>query len=286
MRYGLNSFLVNSGFTTQDLPMIAQFKSYGADVIEMAVGDPSAVDAAALKKALCEIGMENNPICGVFSPDRDLRGTPEQQETSIKYIGELIDLAEAIGTKVVCGPMYSSVGRCNAHTPEEREEQLKLVAKNLEPLCDCAEKAGITLAFEPLNRFETDLINTVDQAKDLVARVGSPVLKIHVDTFHMGIEENNSAQAIRDAGDLIAHVHACGNNRGIPGQDQTDWTGILGALHAIGYEGDLVIESFTMDNKIIARAASIWRELFESAEALSVQGIAFLKQKWAETSPA
>ena len=280
MRFGLNTFLVSSGFTDADIPLIQTFKSYGANVAELAIVEPSAVTVPLLVDALAEAGLEQPIVCGAFGPGRDLRGAAAEQLACVHYISELIELAQQLGSTVVCGPMYSETGRAGRYTPEEREQQLALIVSHLKPLCEKAEAAGVILAVEPLNRFETDCINTLDQAVDLIERVGSPALKIHIDTFHMNIEEDDSAAAILKHGVHIGHVHASASHRGLLGKDQVDWSGVLSALQTIRYEGDIVIESFSEDNEVIARAAAIWRPLYDSPEQLSVEGLKFLEENW------
>ena len=112
----------------------------------------------------------------------------------------------------------------------------------------------------------------------MVADVGSPVLKLHLDTFHMNIEEKDQAKAIRKAGKHLGHFHACGSDRGTPGNDHIDWKPIAAALKAIRYQGDVVIESFTTDVKVIARAAAIWRQIEPSREEIATKGVKFLKR--------
>ncbi len=277
-KFGVNSFLLSSGFTNDDLPMIQQFRNWGADIIELAIHEPERIDIPALRGALDDAAMEQVPVCGMFPPERDLRGTAEQQRACQEYLGRLIDLAAALGSKIVCGPFYSCVGRCGLHSDTEKQQHRDLIARNLEEPCRRAEQAGVVLAMEPLNRFETDCVNTLGQARALIEQVGSPALKIHIDTFHMHIEENNSAAAIREAGPLIGHVHASASHRGIPGRDQVDWNGVLTALGAIDYRGDIVIETFALDNDTIARAASIWMQRFDSPEQLAVEGLGFLRE--------
>ena len=280
MRFGLNTFLASAGFKDSDLPLISTFKNYGADVIELAIVDPAAVTASKLKAALLAAGLERPVICGAFGSGRDLRGTPERVATASAYISELIELAVELRAKVVCGPMYSETGRSGAHTAEEREAQRVQIAEALKPLCTQAEAAGVLLALEPLNRFETDCVNTLEQAVELIERVGSPALKIHIDTFHMNIEEADSAAAILKYGYHIGHVHASASHRGLLGKDQVDWQGVLSALQTIGYDRDIVIESFPEGNEGIAHAASIWRPLYDSPQELAVEGLEFLKNCW------
>jgi len=280
MRFGLNTFLLRTGFTDADCDLVDCFKGYGADVIELAIVEPHLVSPARVSSALTCAGLERPILCGAFGEGRDLRGNYNEVEAAKAYICELIELASDLGARVVCGPFYSRTGRTSQHSREERKTQSKAIVRSLKSLCAQAEAAGIVLAMEPLNRFETDCINTLDQAVELIERVDSPALKIHMDTFHMHIEERDSVAAIYKHAEHIAHVHASASHRGLLGQDQVNWQAVLAALDAIGYDGDIVIESFSPENQVIARAASIWRELYESPEQLAVEGLAFLRANW------
>ena len=127
-----------------------------------------------------------------------------------------------------------------------------------------AAAAGVRIGVEPLNRYETSLVTTVDQALEALAALLRPLgahVGLALDTYHLNIEERSTADAVRRAGDHLVHVQVCGNDRGAPGGDQTDWPAVLAALDDVGYDGPLVIESFTADNDTIATAASIWRPL-------------------------
>ena len=107
--------------------------------------------------------------------------------------------------------------------------------------------------------------------------VGSLALKIHLDTFHMNIEEKCQGEAIKRVGQHLGHFHACGSDRGTPGNDHIGWDCIVKALKAVKYDGDVVIESFTKDVKVIAKAAAIWRQMEPSQEEIAVKGLKFLK---------
>jgi len=152
------------------------------------------------------------------------------------------------------------------------------VVKNLKQLAKYAQKKGVQICIEPLNRFETDFLNTCDQGLRLVKAVGSRAVKLHLDTFHMNIEEKDQGASIRKAGKLLAHFHACGSDRGTPGNDHIDWRPIVKALRDIRYKGDVVIESFTTDVKVIARAAAIWRRIEPTRNEIATKGIRFLKR--------
>ncbi|MGA0094434.1 MAG: sugar phosphate isomerase/epimerase family protein [Chthoniobacterales bacterium] len=285
MRFGLNSFLVSSAFSDDDRRHLGVFKEWGADFVELAVLAPEKLDVPALRRALADEGLARNPVCGMFPPEFDLRGDETRQRAGVEYLRRLIGLAAELGSPLVAGPFYSCVGRCHLHPPAERASQSALVASHLRSLCAEAQQAGIILAMEPLNRFETDFINTLGQARQMIEAVGSPVLKIHADTFHMHIEEDDSAAAVRAAGPLLGHLHASASHRGIPGRDQVDWTGIFTALKETGYQGDMAVESFPADNTTIARAASIWMPRYDSPAQLSREGLQFLRQTWNSANP-
>lgn len=277
MRLGINTFLFTSPFTTQHTKMFRQFKAWGFDSVEIPIEDPSHIDPAKIKKELDKAGLVCGSVCACLGPDRDLRGTPQQQKTSLRYMKAVIDQMVVLDCPALIGPVYSAVGRADAVPPQEYKKQWKAVVKNLKDLCKYAESKGKIVCLEPLNRFETDFINTCDQALKMIAAVGSPALKLHLDTFHMNIEEKDQAAAIRKAGKKLGHFHACGSDRGTPGGDHINWPAIVKALKDINYKGDVVIESFTTDVKVIARAAAIWRRIEPTRNEIAVKGVKFLR---------
>jgi len=282
MRLGINTFLFTSPFTDKSTNLFPQFKKWGFESVEIPIEDPSHITPSHINAELKKAGLVCGSVCACMGPDRDLRGTPEAQETGKTYLKAIIDQAAELGHATVIGPVYSAVGRADAVEPKEYARQWKTVVKNLKEICKYAEKKGVTIALEPLNRFETDFINTCDQGLKMIADVGSPNLKLHLDTFHMNIEEKNQAKAIKKAGPLLAHFHACGSDRGTPGGDHIAWPEIVKALKSAKYDGDVVIESFTSDVKVIARAAAIWRQIEPSNQDIAVKGVKFLKKAFAK----
>lgn len=277
MRFGINTFLFTSPFTTQSTRLFPKFKGWGFDTVEIGIEDPSHIDPQKVKRELDKAGLVCGSACACVGPGRDLRGTTREQEASLKYMMALMDQMAVLECPSMIGAVYSSVGRAEAVPPVEYRRQWRTVVKHLKTLCRCAGDKGIKVCMEPLNRFETDFINTCEQALNMVADVGSPALVLHLDTFHMNIEQKNQAAAIRKAGKLLGHFHACGCDRGTPGGDHIDWKGIAAALKEIGYDKDIVIESFTSDVKIIARAAAIWRKIEPTRDEIAVKGLKFLR---------
>ena len=278
MKFGINTFLFTSPFTNASTKLFPKFKRWGFDTVEIAIEDPSHIDPAYVKGELDRHGLVCGSVCAALGPERDLRGTPKQQRTSLTYLTALLDQMVVLDCPSLIGPVYSAVGRADAVSPAEYKKQWATVVKHLKTLCRHAAKNGRQICLEPLNRFETDFINTCDQGLKLIRAVGSPALKLHLDTFHMNIEEKFSAAAIRQAGKHLAHFHACGSDRGTPGNDHTDWPAIAKALKEIRYEGNVVIESFTTDVKVIARAAAIWRRIEPTQTEIAVNGLKFLQR--------
>src|ERR1051326_745452 len=278
MRIGINTFLFTSPFTNESTKLFPQFKRWGFDTVEIPVEDPSHIDPAHVKRELDKHKLVCGSVCACMGPDRDLRGTPENQKTGLDYMMNLIDQMVVLNCPCLIGPVYSAVGRADAVPPDEYKQQWTTVVGHLKTLCKYAEEHGKQVCLEPLNRFETDFINTCDQALKMVKDVKSPALKLHLDTFHMNIEQKNQAAAIRKAGKLLGHFHACGSDRGTPGNDHIDWKPIAKALKDVKYKGDVVIESFTTDVKVIARAAAIWRRIEPTRNEIAVKGLKFLRK--------
>ncbi|MHB8519559.1 MAG: sugar phosphate isomerase/epimerase family protein [Limisphaerales bacterium] len=278
MRFGINTFLFTSPFTNKSTRLFPQFKKWGFQSIEIPIEDPSHIDPAYVKAQLDKHGLVCGSVCACVGPDRDFRGTAKQQKTALKYMKTVIDQMVVLDCPTMIGPIYSAVGRADAVPRDEYRRQWKTVVKNLKEICAYAQKHGRKIAMEPLNRFETDFINTCDQGLDMIRDVGSRALTLHLDTFHMNIEEKNQAAAIRKAGKKLGHFHACGSGRGTPGSDHIDWKPIVAALKAVGYQGDVVIESFTTDVKVIARAAAIWRQIEPTRNEIAVKGLKFLQR--------
>ena len=147
---------------------------------------------------------------------------------------------------------------------------------HLAPVVAYAVERGVRIGIEPLNRYETSLVNTVDQALEGLGPLLGAGVGLALDTYHLNIEERSSADAIRRTGEHLVHVQVCGSDRGAPGGDQTDWEALVAALDEVGYAGPLNIESFTADNASIA-TASIWRPLAATQDDLACDGLAFLR---------
>ena len=175
--------------------------------------------------------------------------------------------------------MYSAVGKTRLVSADRKRQERNWCLDNLREVGEIARQCGVIIGLEPLNRFETDMVNTVEQALSLVKEAKHPSIQISLDTFHNNIEEKNIAASIRAIGkDLLCHVQGNESDRGTPGTGNVDWSGIKAALTDIGYDGAVVIETFGAPSEEMARAASIWRPLANSPDELASEGLAFYRQ--------
>lgn len=275
---GINGWVWTAPFNNDSLGLLKKAAKLGFDTIELPLEDPSFLDARKVKAALDDTGLKA-VVCGAFGPTRDLtHDDPQYRQESLDYMDAAFRLCEAIGAKSFVGPMYSAVGKRRLVPAEQRKIEWDRAVSGLQKAAPMAADRGVTLCIEPLNRFETDLINTCDQAMRLVKDIGAKNVGVHLDTFHMNIEEKCIYTAIKKAGKKLTHVHACENDRGTPGTGQIDWKGLAKALKEIGYSGNVVIESFTPTCVTIAAAAAIWRPLAKKQDDIATGGVKFLKK--------
>jgi D-psicose/D-tagatose/L-ribulose 3-epimerase len=275
--FGASTFIWTSPFGDDELGLFGHVADLGFDVLEICIEDPSRVTPAKVVQAASEAGVEVL-VCGAFGPGRDVSGEdPAVREAAGDYLRTCIDIAAEVGSPLVSGPMYATTGVTRMLTDEERRQQWERAVDGLRSAAAYAAQRGVTLAIEPLNRFETDLVNTVEQGVRLCRDIGGDNVGLLLDTFHMNIEERDVADAIRSAGPYVRNFHTCENDRGTPGTGHVEFDRAFAALDDIGYGGHLVIESFTPDNAEIARAVSMWRPWAPDADTLASEGLRFLR---------
>ncbi len=279
MIFGASSFIWVSPFSTEAFYLVEKVKAMGYDILEVAVEDKNLIDWKLLKQMADDAGIKIT-ISGAFGPDRDISSTEESiRKQGLNYILECVEIAEKMGSPVFTGPVYSAVGKTRIVTADQKKQERDWCIENLQAAAKQAANHGVVIGLEPLNRFETDMVNTVEQAMSIVAELNHPNLKISLDTFHCNIEEKNIPAAIRRVGaEWLCHVQGNESDRGTPGTGHLDWEGIREALNEIGYQGAIVIETFGAPSKELAAAACIWRPLANSPDELASEGLEFYKQ--------
>jgi D-psicose/D-tagatose/L-ribulose 3-epimerase len=277
MKYGINTLLWTAAFDGSHLGLLPQLREKSFDGVEIARFDFSNFPAADIRRA-CEREGLKTILCSALigelslvSPDGDVRRRARE------FLLAGIQTAAEIGADTFVGPFCSAVGY---HTGQRRtDEEWKNAVDGFRSITPVLDEYGVTLAIEPLNRFETYFLNLTEDAVRLCEEVGHDRVGILFDTFHANIEEKSIGRALERAGRLLRHVHACENDRGIPGSGHVEWADVFATLDRIGYDRWMVIESFGSRIPEIAKAACIWRDLAPSSEAIAFEGLAFLKGK-------
>ena len=278
IQFGVSTFVWVSPFSTAHFDLLYKVADMGYDIIEVAVEDKDLIDWSLLKKTAAETGL-NITISGAFGPNRDISSEDAAiRKNGFNYIVDCLRIAADMGSPIFTGPVYSAVGKTRIVSAERKQQERNWCIENLREVGKIAQECGVVVGVEPLNRFETDMVNTAEQALSLVREVAHPSLKISLDTFHNNIEEKNIPATIRAIGrDLLCHVQGNESDRGTPGTGNVDWPGIKTALTEIGYDGAVVIETFGAPSEELAKAASIWRPLANSPDELASEGLAFYK---------
>ncbi|MBM4045094.1 MAG: sugar phosphate isomerase/epimerase [Planctomycetes bacterium] len=276
MKFAVNLLLWTVTLPKEKLPLLPKVKRMGYEGVEVPLFDLACIDVPATKAMLEKTGLEFLG-CSIVAPEANpISEDAAVRKAAVQYLRDRIELTAKFGGKAIAGPMYSPVGKLvgRRRTPDE----WKWCVQVLKEVAKCAEDRGVTLALEPINRFETYFLNTAADAVKLCRDIGSPNVKIHLDTFHANIEEKCLVGAIKTCGKYLGHFHVSENDRGIPGTGHTDWGGAFKALKSIGYDGWLAVESFGQTIKEIAAAAAIWRDLAPSADAIARDGLKFMKK--------
>jgi D-psicose/D-tagatose/L-ribulose 3-epimerase len=232
-----------------------------------------------IKRGMQQNGLECT-ICSVIPGGLSVISDDAQvRQKTRTHLEDCIKMAAEVGAKIIAGPLYSPVG----YLPGRRrtEDEWKRAVECYQSLGPVLARHGVTIAIEPLNRFETYFLNTAADAVALCDQINHPNVGILFDTFHANIEEKNIGQAYRTVGRHLKHVHTCENDRGIPGSGHVEWQEVFQALRDIRYDGWLTIESFGFSLGELSAAASIWRDIAPTPESIAFEGVKFLKQNMA-----
>lgn len=274
VEFGIHPFVWTPRWNGESVPLIGRAKALGYSVMDIPVRTLNEEDIRATKARLAEMGMHAVAVAGIAA-QYDLTSDDESvRRAALEYIRKLVTNAHDIGATVLAGVYYVSVGKIVGRPPTE--EELTRSADGLRLISRFARDWGVKLALEPVNRYETYVLNTVAQTLQMIDRIGEPNVGLLFDTYQMITEEKDYYQSIVSAGNRVYHVHACENDRGIPGSGLVPWHRVFKALHDINYQGALTVETFVSSIPEIAASTRIWRQVIPDADTLARDGLAFL----------
>lgn len=272
--FGAHAFIwVGEWNAETGLEAIKQAAAAGVDFLEIPLLKPAEFDAALTKRQLAEHGVQG--ACSLVLPSN--AHMPTHPGEAIAFLTQALDKVEALGGTYLGGVLYANLGNLTRQPPTAAERAT--CAEALGHVAADAARRGITLGIEPVNRYETYLYNTTDDTLALMDAIDADNIVLHLDTYHMNIEEQGFRDPIVRAGKRLGYIHLSESDRGLVGKGNVRWDDVFAGLAAVGYTGPLVLESFAAVNPDLIGATCMWRTLDYTGEQLSRDGVAFLREK-------
>ena len=259
----------------------------GFDVFEVSASLLSGMGAKAqndLKDAASRANIDLTYVmslrdgCDIASPDL------EQRQNGMRVLRENIELMGRMGGSVLSGVIHGQWGVGLSAPDNDKRPFIDRSVSCMKEVVKLAEDLGVFCNIEVVNRYEQYLVNTAREAVEYVEMVDSPNMQIHLDTYHMNIEEDSFEEAIRTAGAKLGHFHLGENNRRLPGSGHIPWIEVFKALKEIGYRKNMVMEPFINHEGDVAKSVKLWRDLKGGHDYLEAgaKSLEFIKKKFNE----
>ena len=273
MKLGIHAYEWCSTWSNDTLGIIDTVRSLGLDFIEIPLMRLDLFDPKAVKERLD--GFEATTSNVLLADDVDITSFNEaSRKNGIKYLKDCVKATAEAGAKTFSGVIYSKYMKEAKCMPTEQEWEFS--AKSLKEVARYAADLGVSIGVEPVTRYESYLLNTSEQAVKLCEMIDEPNAFVHLDSYHMNVEEKNFYQAIKTAGSRMKYFHMCENDRGIVGTGHVDWDGVFQAFKEIGFDGYLGFEGFSdcSDNM----STWVWRKLAPNGETFVRESVAFARK--------
>jgi D-psicose/D-tagatose/L-ribulose 3-epimerase len=275
--FGAHAFIWAGEWTPEGAERVVRGAAEaGLDFVEIPLLHPENMDVSGTKELLDRYGIECTCSLGLPKPAH-LPFAPERAEA---FLRGAVDVTGALEAPALSGAIYTHLGTLTGKPPAE--DELAEVGCVLKNVARYAAEKDVSLGVEAINRYETYLINLASQADAVLERIDEPNVFVHLDTYHMNIEEKGFYDPIVATGPRMQYVHLSESDRGTPGTGNVHWDEVFRGLKAIDYDGRLVMESFAAINEDIIGATALWRDVVGDPEALVRDGLAFLRNKAAE----
>jgi D-psicose/D-tagatose/L-ribulose 3-epimerase len=274
VKIGINTFMWTTRWENGVYKTLEKIKRLGFDAVQIPLLNLDSLNADELLKAIEQLKLDCFISAGLKDSTDVTSNDPQIRHNGIEYIMSCTDFAKKVRAPFLSGSFHSVFGKKSTKPVSEQlwknsADCLRQVAKQIN---------GYQLVLEPINRYESFLVNTAAQAEKLIEMISEPNIKIQLDTFHMGIEEDDFYDTIKSVKDKLVHFHVAENHRGRFGYGTMQWDEVFSALADIGYKGAIVIESFVPEVTEVATAAAIWRKMAPSADALASEGLEFIRK--------
>ncbi|NND92103.1 MAG: sugar phosphate isomerase/epimerase [Granulosicoccus sp.] len=269
---GVHTFAFAPTWQPQQISAVApSLRDHGVTVLEIPLLRPDEIDVAASVRLAREYDF--TLVCSLGLPaSLDIMRSPDE---ALAFLEPAFKVTQALGSGILSGVTYTTIGRTTGRAPTQEEKDS--VCHFLESAARLAGRFNLQLGIEPCNRYETHLMNTAQQAVDYIERLSAGNVVIHLDTYHMHIEERDFGSAFATASPFLGYVHVSESNRGTPGQGMVDWSAVMQGLAAISYSGTLTLESMNHVDVDIAGALAIWRPVADNPDEVISVGLPFLK---------
>ncbi len=268
------------------LQCIARTKAAGLTVLEVSAPKLRLASVEA-RHAIAQTAKDAGvalTFATALTPEADVSSpSPAIRAAGIRLLKNDLQMVREMGGNTLGGVVTNAGKHFPPDNEHTRDAAMERAAVSLREVAKAGEALGINIGVEVVNRFESALVNTCEEGLMVVQAVGSPRLGIHLDTFHMNIEEADIGAAICLAGKRLIHFHACANNRALPGAGHIDWIEVCTALNAVDYQGPIVMEALPGPYGSVAGRLNIWRQLSRNVDAELAQATCFLRERMVES---
>jgi D-psicose/D-tagatose/L-ribulose 3-epimerase len=275
MKYAVHAYAWTSSWSNADLGLVDHAAGLGLDAIEIPLMELDAVDPDAIRERAEGAGVELVTSVACAEDTDPTSDDDSVREAALDFLIGCVDATSAMGATVFTGVTYSALGRRLTRRPDAGD--MRRAAEVLRAVAVHAAERGVTVGIEPVNRYESFLVNTAAQALELLELIGERNVGVHMDAYHMNIEEDDFRTPVGLVAEHLVHFHLSESHRGVPGRGTVDWESIMGALGDAGYEGYVGLESFAEVSDAMRGATCIWRDLAPSSDVLVREGLAYLK---------
>jgi D-psicose/D-tagatose/L-ribulose 3-epimerase len=276
IKYLVHAYAWTSSWSNDDLGRIEHTLELGLDGIEIPLMELDAVDPAAIRERAGEVGADVVTSVGLNESTDPTSADPAVRDAAQAYLRHCVEASAEMGAPVFTGVTYSALGPVYDHAPTR--EEYERAADVLRDVAERAAELGVRLGIEPVNRYESFLVNTAAQARELKAMIDHPAVGVHLDAYHMNIEEEDFFGPVADTVDDLIHFHLSESHRGTPGTGTVDWESIMRGLVGGGYRGYVGLESFAEIAESMRGATCIWRQLAPDSDTLVREGLAYLQE--------